>query len=89
MLIDTHCHLDAAEFDGDREAVLAGARRAGVAAFVVPAVERAGFARIDALRRAHETWLAPGNFDAGGVQRVALGALTAGLRVSDDPALRP
>ncbi|PTD97981.1 TatD family hydrolase [Pseudothauera lacus] len=54
MLIDTHCHLDAAEFDGDREAVLAGARRAGVAAFVVPAVERAGFARIDALRRAHD-----------------------------------
>ena len=42
-LIDTHCHLDAAEFDGDRNAVAEAAHRAGVAAIVVPAVELANF----------------------------------------------
>lgn len=38
-LIDTHLHLDAAEFDTDRAAVWEGALRAGVAAAVIPAVE--------------------------------------------------
>lgn len=34
MLIDTHTHLDDARFDGDREAVIARAREAGVDALV-------------------------------------------------------
>jgi len=38
MLVDTHCHLDAGEFDADREAMLSASRRAGVHAFVVPAI---------------------------------------------------
>ena len=38
-LIDTHCHLDVAEFDADREAVLQRARDAGVTQFVVPAID--------------------------------------------------
>lgn len=44
MLIDTHCHLDAGEFAADRDAVFAAASKAaGIAALVVPAVERANF----------------------------------------------
>ena len=41
QLIDTHCHLDIADFDADRSDVLALARRAQVAAIVVPGVVRA------------------------------------------------
>ena len=48
-LIDTHCHLDVAEFDADRAAVLARARAAGVVAQVVPAIHRAGWPRLLAL----------------------------------------
>lgn len=46
--IDTHCHLDAAEFDADRAAVHAQARAAGVAHCVIPAVARANW---DAVRQ--------------------------------------
>ncbi|PLZ02756.1 DNAase [Burkholderia sp. WAC0059] len=49
MWIDTHCHLDAAEFDADRDAVAAAARGAGVARVVIPAVGRENFAMVRAL----------------------------------------
>ena len=52
MWIDTHCHLDAPEFDADRDAVIARARAAGVAQMVLPAVEVANFAAVQALARA-------------------------------------
>jgi len=39
MWIDTHCHLDAAEFDADRDAVVARAKAAGVTQVVIPAVD--------------------------------------------------
>ncbi|AXS81097.1 TatD family hydrolase [Dechloromonas sp. HYN0024] len=45
MLIDTHCHLDAAEFDADRDAVHARAVAAGVGKILVPAVAVNGFAK--------------------------------------------
>ncbi|MES2089515.1 MAG: TatD family hydrolase [Pseudomonadota bacterium] len=43
MWIDTHCHLDAPEFDADRADVIDRARTAGVAWMVVPAVTPATF----------------------------------------------
>jgi TatD DNase family protein len=42
-LIDTHCHLDVAEFDPDRSRVISAARAAGVAEMVVPAIQAAGW----------------------------------------------
>jgi len=48
-LIDTHCHLDVAAFDSDREAVLARAHAAGVVAMVVPAITAAGWAGVTTL----------------------------------------
>ena len=46
LLIDTHIHLDAAEFDPDRPAVLERARASGVGCFVTPSVDRAGFDKV-------------------------------------------
>lgn len=43
MLIDTHCHLDAPQFDADRDAVAAAALQHGVGVIVVPGVERSNF----------------------------------------------
>ena len=51
--IDTHCHLDAAEFAPDRDAVRAAARAAGVAHLVIPAVERSHWQEVVALAHRH------------------------------------
>lgn len=48
FFIDTHCHLDAAEFDADRDAEYARAVAAGVGIQVVPAVSRDDFAAVAA-----------------------------------------
>ncbi|MEP6739705.1 MAG: TatD family hydrolase [Caldimonas sp.] len=54
MWIDTHCHLDASDFDADRAAVVAAARAAGVAQIVIPAVDAGNFARVRELAHDHD-----------------------------------
>lgn len=51
MWIDTHCHLDAAEFSGAQDAVAAGAAQQGVSWIVIPAIERSNFSVVAALAR--------------------------------------
>ncbi|TJZ78874.1 TatD family hydrolase [Chitiniphilus eburneus] len=50
MLIDSHCHLDAGEFDADRDQVLQRARQVGVVQQVVPAITVASFDKTLAMR---------------------------------------
>ena len=45
-LVDSHSHFDVAEFNGDRAAVLARAREAGVDRQVVPAISAAGWPQL-------------------------------------------
>ena len=47
--IDTHCHLDAPEFDADRDAVRQQARAQGVAHCIIPAVERSNWPTVRTL----------------------------------------
>ena len=54
FFIDTHCHLDAAEFDADRDAVYAAAAAGGVTTLVVPAVSRDNFAAVAATCERYE-----------------------------------
>jgi TatD DNase family protein len=60
MWIDSHCHLDAPEFDADRPAVVQRARAAGVRRLVLPAVTAAHFERVRALAHAFDAVYALG-----------------------------
>ncbi len=68
-LIDSHSHLDAAEFADDRDAVYARARAAGVAVQIVPSVSRANFAAVAAACRRY-----PGCLPAWGLHPVYIAA---------------
>ena len=67
MLVDTHSHFDAPEFDADRDAVLARARAAGVTRQIVPAVDAAGWPKLRGICAAE-----PGLFPAYGLHPMYL-----------------
>lgn len=67
MLIDTHCHLDAAAFDADRGAVIQRAGDAGVQHIVIPAVAPHNF---DAVQTVAHTF--PGGAYALGIHPIAI-----------------
>lgn len=52
-MIDAHCHLDAPEFDVDRDAVVERALRAGIEHIVVPGVDLESSERAAALRASY------------------------------------
>lgn len=89
LVIDTHCHLDAAEFDRDRDAVRAEAVENGVTAIVIPAVGVQNFAAV--ARLAHAT--AGGSYALGihpmgtpGAHENDIATLRAAVAVAlDDP----
>jgi len=88
--IDTHCHLDAAEFDADRDGVVAAARTAGVATIVLPAVDAGNFDRVRELAHRHRLAYALGIHPmcTGNAGEADLAALRAGLEAHrDDPRL--
>src|ERR1700688_3878416 len=88
MWIDTHCHLDAAEFDADRDAVVARAAAAGVHMAVIPAVDVPGFVRVArcAQRYGYAYALGIHPLAVHGAQRAALDRLReAAERACADP----
>jgi TatD DNase family protein len=86
MLIDTHCHLDAQEFDEDRSQVIAQAAEAGVRGIVIPAVGRGNFETVRDLAHA-----VPGGAYALGIHPLYVGAAwdddLAALRAAVESAM--
>ncbi|MBM5573876.1 TatD family hydrolase [Deefgea sp. CFH1-16] len=59
-LIDSHCHLDASEFDLDRAAMLARSFAAGVTRWVVPGITAASMDKTRAMRQQYGAEIALG-----------------------------
>jgi TatD DNase family protein len=90
MWIDSHCHLDAPEFDADRASVVQRARAAGVARLVLPAVEVGNFDAVRELAHAHDGAYALGihPLSVSRAQEGDLSRLAAALHAHrDDPRL--
>jgi TatD DNase family protein len=88
--IDTHCHLDAAEFNVDRDAVFGRAQNAGVALCVLPAVDVASFDAVRELAEHHGQAYALGIHPlfVGAASDDALDQLREAIsRCRDDPRL--
>lgn len=98
MWIDTHCHLDAPEFDADRDAVAQRARAQDVSCLVLPAVFPDNFEAVRELAHRHGSAYALGIhplFVEQAVRQVGGAGLDAALaavadalaRHRDDPRL--
>ncbi len=90
MWIDTHCHLDAPEFDADRDDVVHKARSAGLGQIVVPSVEVANFETVRALAHSHHFAYALGIhplFTARALESDLLRLREALVANRDDPRL--
>lgn len=78
MSVDSHCHIDDAEFDADRDAMFGRALAAAVTGFVLAGVDRDSWTRQRALVRAR-----PDCVRAAGLHPMIVGRLAA-----DESALR-
>jgi len=90
MWIDTHCHLDAPEFESDRDAVVARACAVGVAQQLLPAVMPDNFDTVRTLAHRHDSVYALGIHPlyVGPLADTALQALAQALAAHrDDPRL--
>ncbi len=90
MWTDSHCHLDAPEFDADRAAVVQRARAAGVTGLVMPAVAAEHFERVRQMAHALDTHYALGIHPlcVDAAQDSDLDRLQAALKAHrDDPRL--
>jgi TatD DNase family protein len=88
--IDTHCHLDAAEFGDEAPAVRARAARAGIRLCVIPAVAVFNFATVRELAHAQDDAYALGIHPlcTGSAQEADLQTLDDALTARrDDPRL--
>jgi len=55
QLIDSHCHLDDARFDQDRDIILTRAVNHGVDSYIVPAISRSRWPKLQNLAAIHHT----------------------------------
>lgn len=88
--IDTHCHLDAGEFEVDRDAVVQRARAAGVGSVVLPAIAPFDFDTVRELAQRHGLQYALGIHPlyVEPLAEAALDELAAALAAHrDDPRL--
>ncbi len=88
--IDTHCHLDAREFDTDRDAVVERASAAGLSMIVIPAVAAWNFDVVRELAHKHQLAYALGIHPlcTGDAQESDLDRLADALRQHrEDPRL--
>jgi len=85
LLIDSHCHLDHADFAGEVEAILERARGAGVARLLTISTTLAGFPRVlEIARRNADVFCTVGvhPHDAGSESSVTVDRL---IRLAADP----
>ncbi len=66
VLVDSHSHLDVAEFDADRDEVVSRARAAGVLQQVIPAIDAGGWSKL------RDVCIRPGLFPAYGLHPMSL-----------------